>query len=379
MERTPVTPRERLKTALSHKEPDRVPVDLGGVVTGIARVAYERLLEYLGVEKRKGERVFDRIQQLVRPEERILNLLHVDTRYVYMPAPQEVRGRELLKGLWEDEWGVRRKRAAYYYDMVESPFSETSLDDLTKASWPDPHLPARFEGLEEEVRRIYEKTDYPVIINAIGSIFEFSWYLRGYENFMADLLTNPRFSCVLMDKMLEFQMALFEEVLERTGDYVDVVLCGDDIATQKGPTISPELYRKYVKARQRKLYDMIKRRTNAKLFYHSCGSVSAFIPDLIEIGIDVLNPVQVSAEGMNTKRLKKEFGKEITFWGGIDTQRVLPYGSPGDVEGEVKRRLNDLAPGGGYVLGAVHNIQPDVPPENVVALFEAAQKHGCYS
>lgn len=374
-----MTPRERLRMALSHKEPDRVPVDLGGVVTGITRVAHDRLLEYLGLGRSRGERVFDRIQQLVRPEDHILDFLHVDTRYVYMPAPQKVRGRELPEESWEDEWGVRRKRAAYYYDMVESPFSEASLDDLAKVTWPDPHLPARFEGLEEEVRRIYEKTDYPLIVNAIASIFEFSWYLRGYQNFMTDLLINPRFSCALMDKMLEFQIALFEEILRRTGDYVDVVLCGDDIATQKGPTISLELYRRYIKPRQRKLYDMIKRRTNAKLFYHSCGSVYAFIPDLIDIGIDVLNPLQVSAEGMNSKRLKKEFGKEITFWGGIDTQRVLPCGSPGEVEGEVKRRLNDLAPGGGYVLGAVHNIQADVPPENVVALFEAAQKHGCYS
>jgi uroporphyrinogen decarboxylase len=374
-----MTPKERLRMSLNHKEPDRVPSDLGGVVTGITRVAHHRLLEYLGIEKRGSERIIDRIQQLVIPDEHILNSLHIDSRYVYMPAPKEIRGRDLPGDIWEDEWGVRRKKAAYYYDIVESPFSEASLDDLNKVSWPDPYLPARFEGLEEEVRRIQGRTDYPVIVNAIGSIFEFAWYLRGYENFMSDLLTNPRFSCALMDRMLEFQMGLFEEILERTGNYVDVVLCGDDIGIQKGPVISLQLYRKCIKPRQRKLYDMIKRKTKAKLFYHSCGSVYAFIPDLIDIGIDVLNPVQVSAEGMNTKRLKKEFGKEITFWGGIDTQHVLPYGSPGEVEDEVKRRLDDLAPGGGYVLGAVHNIQPDVPPENVVAMFEAGQKYGSYS
>lgn len=373
-----MTHRERLRMALNHKEPDMIPVDLGGVVSGITKVAHQRLIEYLGIEKKEEEKIIDRVQQLVRPEEKVLNFLKIDTRYVYMPAPKEIQGRELPGDVWEDEWGIRRKKTAYYYDIVKSPFDEISLDDLNKVKWPDPHLPSRFEGLEEEVRRIYEETDYPVIVNVIGSIFEFAWYLRGYENFMADLLTNPRLACSIMDKMLEFQMALFEEVLNRTGDYVDVVLCGDDIATQRGPAISLELYRRYVKPRQKKLYDMIKQKTNAKLFYHSCGGVYPFIPDLIDIGVDILNPVQVSAEGMDTKRLKKEFGKEITFWGGIDTQHVLPYGSPKDVEEEVKRRIDDLAPGGGYVLTSVHNIQPDVPPENVVAMFEAVQKYGCY-
>lgn len=371
-----MTPRERLAKALNHQEPDRIPLDLGGVVTGITKIAHQRLRHYLGMDGE--EKVIDKIQQLVRPEESILNFLQIDTRYVYMPAPKETGGRNLPGDIWEDEWGVKRKETEYYYEMIENPLNKASLEDLNKINYPDPHLPSRFEGLGEEVKRMYEETDYPVIVNVIGSVFEFSWYLRGYENFMTDLLINPGQACALMDRMLEFQMGLFEEILNRTGDYVAVVLCGDDIGTQKGPTISPDIYRKYIKPRQKKLYDMIKKKTKAKLFYHSCGGIYPFISDLIEIGVDILNPIQVSAEGMNTERLKKEFGKELIFWGGIDTQYILPYGSPKEVKDEVRHRIEDLAPGGGYVLNSVHNIQPDVPPENVVAMFDVARKYGCY-
>ncbi|MEA1964079.1 MAG: uroporphyrinogen decarboxylase family protein [Candidatus Aerophobetes bacterium] len=368
--------RERLIESLNHKEPDRVPIDVGGITTGITEIAHRNLRQCLGIKGK--EEIIDKIQQLVKPNEEILKKFGIDTRYIYLPAPEAIRGEDFPGDIWEDEWGVRRRKAAYYYDMIDHPLKEATVNDLKKIKWPDPHLPARFEGLEEETKRLYQETDYALIVNVTGSIFEFSWYLRGYENFMMDLIINPSFASALMDRMLEFQIGLFEEILNRVGKYVQVVQCGDDITTQNGPAISIEVYRKLVKSRQKKLFQFIKSKTDAKLFYHSCGSVYSFIPDLIEIGIDILNPIQVSAKDMETKRLKREFGKDISFWGGIDTQHILPFGSPAQVREEVKKRIDELAPGGGYILNSVHNLQADVPPENIVAMFETAIDYGKY-
>lgn len=371
-----LTPRERLQTALNHQEPDRIPLDLGGIVTGITKGCNKELMEHLGFEGE--EKIIDRVQQLVKPEEELLQRLGVDTRYVYLPACEEVQGSELRGGVWKDEWGVERRKAAYYYDIVKSPFRGATLEDIVTADWPDPHIAGRYEGLTENVKRVDKESDYPIIINAIGSVFEFAWYLCGYDYFMRNLISNPSIPCALMDKMLEFQIGFFEEILDRTGRFVDVVLCGDDIAIQRGPAISPKLYRKYVKPRQKKLYSIIKNKTEAKLFYHSCGGVYPLVKDLIEIGVDILNPVQVSADGMDTEKLKRRYGSELTFWGGIDTQHILPHGEPKDVEREVKKRIDDLAPGGGYVLNSVHNLQPDVPPENVITMFKTGRSYGVY-
>jgi len=175
-------------------------------------------------------------------------------------------------------------------------------------------------------------------------------------------------------------LGFFEDFLASVGKYIQVVVGGDDLAMQEGPLISLDLYRKLIKPRQKELFSFIKKRTAAYLFYHSCGSVSQFIPDLIEVGVDILNPVQVSAKNMDTHRLKKEFGHEISFWGGgCDTQKILSFGKPEEIKGEVKRRIRDLTPGGGFVFTQVHNIQPGVPPENIVAMFEAASEYGRYS
>lgn len=369
--------RERLLKTLNHEEPDRVPVDLGGIVTGITKVVHRRLREHLGVEGR--EQIIDRIQQLVKPDEKILERLEVDTRYVYLRASRDFQDKEFPVDVYEDEWGVRRKRVSFYYDIVHHPLKDATIQDLERMRWPDPHAVSRYEGIAEEVRYLHKNTDYAIILNAIGSIFEFSWYLRGYEQFMMDLLINRGFAVALMEKMLQFQIGMFEEILDRVGDYVQVVLCGDDLAIQTGPAISLNLYRKLVKPLQRQLFESIKKRTGAKLFYHSCGSVYQFIGDLLEIGIDILNPIQVSAQDMDTKRLKKEFGKELTFWGGCDTQRVLPFGTPDEVKDEVKKRIDDLAEEGGFVLNSVHNIQADVPPENILAMFDMARDYGKHS
>jgi uroporphyrinogen decarboxylase len=260
--------------------------------------------------------------------------------------------------------------------MVKHPLADAEVEDLKHYDWPDMRDSGYTEGLAARARTMREQTDYALVTRIWGSMFERAWYLRGFENFLRDLVTDERFVNALLDKLLELNMELFDEYLGAVGPYVDVVPCGDDLGTQLGPLISPTLYRTYLKPRQRELFRFVKQRTKARLFFHTCGGVYPFIPELIEVGVDILNPVQVSAAGMDTERLKAEFGDRLCFWGGVDTQHVLPFGTPGDVRQEARRRIRDLGQGGGYVLGAVHNIQTGVPAANIVAMYEAAEEGG---
>jgi uroporphyrinogen decarboxylase len=193
-----------------------------------------------------------------------------------------------------------------------------------------------------------------------------------------DLLGNQAFAEALMDRGLEVQLQIGGKLLAAAGNFVDIIHISDDLGTQKAPLISPELYRKLIKPRQRKLFDFIKGRTDARILLHSDGCVYPFIPDFIEIGVDILNPVQVTAEDMDPKRLKREFGDQLCFWGAIDTQHTLPFGTPQDVRDEVRRRIEELGDKGGYVLTSVHNIQNEVPPQNICEMFDAALEYGGY-
>jgi uroporphyrinogen decarboxylase len=376
--------RQRLATALNHKEPDRVPIDLGGIVTGITTGANEALKAYLGIES--DDPVVDRVQQLAHPSDPVLERLQVDTRYIYLQASRDWQDVELPDNTYQDEFGVRRKAAfnpegwLLYYDFVAHPLSEIeTMADLAKYEWPDPHDPARYEGLEETARRMYDETNYGLIANVISSVFEFSWYLRGYIRFFEDMLINPDLVGALLDAMLEYQLALMDEVLSRIGPYVSVVMTGTDLGTQRAPKISPQLYRSMVWPLYKKLWDFIRSKTDAKIFYHSCGSIYPMIPYLIEGGVDILHPVQPLATDMGDRaRLKREFGDQLTFWGGFDQQHVLPFGTPDEVRKEAKRLLDAFAPGGGFVFAAGHNIQADVPPENVIALFDTVMEYGKY-
>jgi uroporphyrinogen decarboxylase len=372
-----LTSRERVRKALNHQESDRVPLDLGSTsTTTITAAAYNRLKKYLNV---KGQtNVIDKPQQIVKPSEDILRKLRIDTRSIWLEGLGEPK--ILPNNSYIDEWGITRKMAkdGYCYGIVDSPLRNASISDLDKYDWPDPYAFERTKGLEEEAQKLWEETDYAIVANFTASIFGHAQHLRGLEAFLVDMLTNQRFAEKLMDKILEFHLIIAESFFQSVGRYLDVVKLADDVATQNEPLISLELYRKLIKPRQRELISFIKKRTNAKVFLHSCGAVHPFINDFIEIGADILNPVQVSASGMDTRKLKEEFGDKIVLWGGIDTQRVLPYGTVQDVENEVRRRIRDLAPGGGYVLSAVHNIQPDVSPQNICTMYNAAINYGIY-
>jgi uroporphyrinogen decarboxylase len=374
--------RERLLAALNHQEPDRVPLDFGSTrVTGITRGAYEPLLRHLGL-------AVDEIRTLDKPfgtvlvDEAVTRAFDVDVRGAFLGPPDGFQDVYLDAHTYADEWGVVRSQppGTLYWDLVKSPLS----GEITKTSvlsWkgPDPEDPGRFRGLRERVKAIRDNTDSAIAFSLPTGVVHVTQYLRGFEDWFTDLVLEPRLIGLLMDKVIDLQLATTERALAEVGDLVDVVVIGDDIGHQRGPLCSPETYRQVIKPRQQRFFQFAHDHTPAKLFLHTCGSVYTLLDDLIEIGVDILNPVQVSAAHMgDTARLKREYGGRLVFWGAIDTQAVMPQGTTADVRDEVERRITDLAPGGGYVLTAVHNLQPDVPPENVCAMYEAGHEAGRY-
>jgi len=384
-----MTSEKRIKQTLRHIEPDRIPLDLGAsVVTGIHIVAYKNLLSYLGIKKPDFQILLER-PQIAKIHKDVLDMLKVDAQGLF-PNPSSNWRFDVTEDhkyqYFVDEWGVkwrRPKKNGYYFDVVENPLrDEVQEKDIDNYPWPDFADRRRIEGLVKRAQNLEQEKGRALVLEGPGGeIFDTAFLLRGYENFYVDLASRPSLACYVMDKMLELQLQFWEMALRELKEYVLVVRMGDDLGMQLAPRISPRMYRKYVKPRHRKLFSSVKKMAEGRIyiFFHTCGSVYDIIPDLIEVGIDILNPVQVSAAKMDTKRLKKEFGKELTFWGGtVDTQDVLPHGTPEEVKEEVKRRISDLAPGGGFVFSPVHNIQYDVPPQNIMAMWEALQEYGVY-
>jgi len=372
-----ISSRERVLAALSHEEPDRVPFDLGGLVTTIQKTPYASLKKYL--EIKSDTKVI--VRENVDPPAELLDRFSIDTRYIRLKPPKNWKFILEPDNSYVDEWGVRwqKPKGSLYWDPVYSPLKNATLDDLDNYPWPDPDDPGRFEGLKEEAKKLHNTTDFAIVADTVGwGIFEFAWVALRGPGFLTDLIMDKSFATALLDKMTEIYLRLYRNYLDAVGEYIDVIMVMDDLGGQNGPLISLEMYRELIKPIHKRQWKFIKENTDARLFLHSCGSVIQFIPDLIELGVDILNPVQVSAKGMNTSVLKSRFGDKITFWGGIDTQQILPMGSADDVELEVKRRIADLAPGGGYVLTAVHNIQAGVKPENIVAMYDSGLKYGKY-
>jgi uroporphyrinogen decarboxylase len=286
----------------------------------------------------------------------------------------------------EDEWGIewwKPQEGGLYYDMRRHPLADIrTVPELAQWRFPDPLDPGRFEGMAERADELMNRRQVAYVLgrNAPG-IWEIALWMRGFENYFCDMVDNVAFAEALMDAICEVKMKYWARALELLGPNVMIISEADDLASQNRCLVSPDMYRKLIKPRHTKLFAYIRRQAKVpvKIFYHSCGAVASLIPDLIESGIDILNPVQVSAAGMDTKELKRRFGKDLTFYGGgVDTQQVLPRGTPQEVRDEVHRRIDDLAPGGGFIFNTVHNIQADVPPENIVAMWEALREYGTY-
>ena len=283
-----------------------------------------------------------------------------------------------------DEWGIGWRMpvdAGWYYDMFDHPLKDAeSIADIENYAWPDPLDPARYAGMAERAKHAAEVEQHGVFMGGLSAgIMEMAAWMRGFANYFSDFANNEVLLITLMRKVMELKMQYWEKALALVGDYVDAVGEADDFAGQFSMLISPAMYRRIVKPLHKELFDYIHARTKAKIFFHSCGSIRPVIPDLIEIGVDILNPVQVSATGMDSAELKREFGKDITFWGGgVDTQRVLGSGTSDEVRADTRRRIEDLAPGGGFVFATVHNIQGNVPAENIIAMWETLQEYGIY-
>lgn len=375
-----MNPRERVVKALNHEESDRIPLDLGTTnVTTITVGAYTRLKEYLGIKEESKVEIIERAQQLVKPEKKVLRLFGIDTRSIWLKRPKNWEMPLREDNSYIDEWGITRRKTqdSWYFDPVIFPLKEANISDLQEYPWPDPDDPERFKGLKEEAEKLYQNDEYAIVVDPTGSIpFANAQMLRGFDTFLVDLMLNQKFAEALMEILLEFQIKLLRSLFNKVGNYIDVIKIADDLGTQSGLMISPMLYRKLIKPRHRQLISFIKKNTKAKVLFHTDGGVYPLIEDFIEIGVDILNPIQVSASAMDPKRLKKEFGGQLCFWGGIDTQDILPRGTIKDVEDEVKKRIDELAPGGGYILAPIHNLQPDVPPENIYTMYKVAQEYG---
>ncbi|MHC4585866.1 MAG: uroporphyrinogen decarboxylase family protein [Planctomycetota bacterium] len=382
-----MTSRQRVLKALNHEVPDRVPIDLGGFQTGIHKRAYAELLSHLGLSEEIT--ILDPVQQLAKPSEEVLKRFRVDIRYICAHGPDDFKGgieQNTRDGkLWydlKDEFGVvwsMPDEQQLYMDISHHPLADASVKDIEDYPFPDGSDLSRFTGVRQAALEMRNDTPYAISTGIGGVVYEYCWYMRGLERWLMDTIKNPAFCEALLDKTLKFWMDYHTGFLGEVGDIVDVVMIGDDLAGQCGPIFSPDFYRKIVKPRQKKLVQHIKSLTKAKIWYHTCGACFEYIPELIDNGIDILNPVQIGLVDMEPQKLKDMFGNRISLWGGgIDAQHVLAFAKADQIREHVRNNLEIFKQGGGYVFNNVHNIQLGVSPENIVALFDAAYEFGFY-
>lgn len=412
-----MTSRERVECALRHEEPDRVPVDLGAMrSTGIMALAYHRWKAHLGL--RGGEtRVYDVIQQLAQPEQAILDYVEadvIDLGQAFLTEPEEWQDFPLPDGsaaripAWiqlephDGGWIYRASdgtvigrmpRGVIYLSQCYWPFAagEEDLERLPEAMakviwaalptapWHRPTTPEYLSEVRQRARTLFETTDYAIMAPFGGNLLEWGQFLYGIENFLCELAAHPRKVERLLDRLVEVHLETLDRILPALDGYVQILQMGDDLGSQTGAQISPAMYRRFFKPRHAEIYRRIKEKSRMAVFLHSCGSIEELLPDLIDIGVDIINPVQTSAARMDPVHLKREYGKDLVFWGGgCDTQRVLPRGTPAEIEAHVRDRIRIFGPGGGFVFATVHNIMANVPPENIVALYEAVKRYRTY-
>lgn len=370
-----MTHRERVMRAVSHREPDRVPMDLGAHVnSSIHSFAYQKLKNALGVDVDKPAGLVSKMMQDVAVQDSVLNVLDVDARGVFHGS---CKSRKDDGYEWIDEWGVARikPQGAYYYDMVRAPLAgQITVQDIANYSWPSVDDPAIVKGLKEQVEHWRATTDCAIVLNVPSAFVHQSQYMRGFEDWFMDLAADPKLAAAMFDAIVDIRMAWGAQILDAVGRDVDIILTSDDMGTQTGLQFSPRTYRQLLKPRHAKYWDMIHSKTDAPVMLHSCGSIYEILPDFIDMGIQIINPVQTRAVNMQPEKLKKEFGAHLAFWGGVDIQEVMPFGSPEDVRNEVKHLFETLGKGGGWVLCPAHNLQPEIPPENIIALYQAGRE-----
>ncbi|HUW10104.1 MAG TPA: uroporphyrinogen decarboxylase family protein [Anaerolineae bacterium] len=376
-----MTPRQRMLAALSHQEPDRVPLDIGGGnSTSLLVETFENLKDHLGISS--TTRIANKAFRIAALDEETMVRLGSDVRPIGLGAPANWKPPPSAPGTFVDVWGITWRRAdypgGYYWELSEHPLAQATISDLDSYRWPDPDDPGWYQGLEEKVRNLHDNTPYALLGDfGFKGFWETGYFIRGLEQSLLDLVANQPFWLAFMDRMLELNCAFAERFLAITGPYLTALRIADDLATQRGPLMSPKTYRAMIKPYQKRLNEVIKQHTDATIFYHSCGNITSLLGDLVEAGFEAINPVQVSAIP-DVAALKSEYGEKLSFWGAIDTQHVLPHGTEAEVREEVRLRIQQLGEGGGYIAAGVHNLNPDIPPQNIVAMSEAVRKYGRY-
>jgi uroporphyrinogen decarboxylase len=399
--------RERILSAINHIQPDKVPIDLGSsTVTGISATAYNNLKQYLNVDSQT--RVFDVVQQLANVDMEIINMLGADALDINRVSteggewydvqlsngskaqyPSWFRPVRAEDGSWyttDNDGTVISKMAAgaTFFDQMYYPFENgypESLKDLKEAmkkiSWVVHSHASNLNETElrEKLINLKDTTNKALVMSGGVKLLELGFFIRRMDNFLMDLMTEEAKMSEMLDMLVEMHLAGLEKKCRNLGDIVDVIRFGDDLGMTSGPIMDLDTFRRLFKPRYRILCDYVKKHSNMKIFMHSCGSIKQFIPDLIDVGIDILNPVQTNCFGMDLVALKNEFGKDITFWGGgVDTSAILSTGTPQDVRRDVLIRCEILSRDGGFVFAPIHNILADVPPENIMAAYNAVKE-----
>jgi uroporphyrinogen decarboxylase len=380
---------ERLLTTLAHKEPDRIPFDLGGtLVSGINIHALRRLKPLLGLDTEP--QVLDRVTQMAETGDDVRARLGVDVKSV-RPRAASVPGLARDLGIQDgydrllDEFGMgwQMPREGHYYDLYLSPLAAAqTVQDIENYPWPDPLDAARFDGYRARAEAVVVNERRGFVAERMSSgMWEHAMWLRGYEQFYADMVLQPELVHALMSKELELKMAYWGRVIEELEGHTIIISEADDLGGQDGLLVSLDMYKELIWPYHKRLFEFLKAKakgdTQVLIFFHNDGAIYETLPLLVEIGVDIINPWQVNCRGMeDTAKFKREWGRDLTVWGGsCDTQRVLPFGTPQEVRDETRRRIETLAPGGGFVFAPIHVIQGGVPPENIVAWWETLQEY----
>ncbi len=407
--------RERILAAIDHVEPDGVPVDLGATPSsGISAIAYDRLIKRLQLANTHN-RVYDVVQQVTQPEMQVLDRYRIDVLDIgraFDTAPGDWYPFTLLDGTvvefpaWfrperlpddsfvarlNGEVIARMPPGANFFDETVWPLIDGYPQDyadlgrqmsrvlwqgLAHSPWDHAGDPDFWPRLRQAALDLRQNSDRALMIVCGCNLFEWGTFLRRLDNFLMDLVTCPAEVEQLLDALMERHLATLKLVCETVGDVVDILRFGDDLGTDNGPFMSPATYRRLFKPRHTQLCQYVHQHSQMRTFLHSCGSIYKLMPDLIEAGYDVINPVQITSRDMEPERLKREFGADIAFWGGgCDTRHILPGATPEKVKDHVRRNIETFAPGGGFVFNTVHNIMPDVPAENIIAMFEAVDEY----
>lgn len=372
--------REAFEATVNHKEPESVLIDHGKQVSSIHRFIYNPIRKEMGLPEipESQFKILDRMSQCVVTDEDLLETWGIDFRWL---VPNWVQITELDNDQYLNLFGARFTNSGDYYSLYESPLKGKGMEGLENHSWPETDDPAMFAGLREQAKKWYEETDYIIGADGIkGGVLQTTLELGGYDQFFMDLVLDPEYAHALLKKVTETYKEMYVHYMKEVGEFVQCIYLTDDFGSQNSLLMSPDMWREFIKPREEELIAHIKSLVpGIKVIFHTDGSVKPLLNDMIEMGVDILNPVQTSVEELqDTKALNDEFGDRISFHGAIDVQKVLVSMSPEEIRKEVNRRICDLGKGGGYIACTCHNVGHDIPPRNIRAMYEALHEFRDY-